>query len=480
MPLIKKVDLKEELKNNFLNYSEEVIRFRAIPDVRDGLKIVHRRILWSMWEMGCKSNSTFKKCARVVGDCFKYHPHGDVSLYDSLVRMAQPFNVGIPLITSQGNFGSPESSEDYASMRYTECKLSSFCEDVLFADIDFDAVDMIDNYSGEFKEPVILPARIPLILLTGPNGIAIGMKTDILPHNLKEVCSGLLAYLRNPDLTVKEIMRHIPAPDFPLGGCIVKNGELVNVYQTGNGLIQYKATAEEDGRSIVFTSIPYAKNKSDIIKHIAELVRDEKLEGISDIRDESEKYNIRICIDLKRTANYEKTLESIYKMTDLAKNFSFNVIAISNHKPRLLGILDIFKTFIDFRRDVIARRTKNQKEKAEKRKEIVDGVLLAVENPDEVLKIVRNSEEPVVKLKARFKMTDAQAQYVFNMPVKKFSKIDTGEVKEEQKKLDLFISEQISVLKSPEKVNDLIEKETKEISKKYSHERKTQIITDSK
>lgn len=473
---IKKVNLSDELQASFLSYSEEVIKNRAIPDIRDGLKPVHRRILWSMWGMGCKSNSTMKKCARVVGECFKYHPHSDLSVYDALVRMAQPFAIGTPLISSQGNFGSIDSQSEYASSRYAECKLSKFCEDILFADIDFDTVDFIDNYTGEFKEPTVFPARIPLILLTGSNGIAVGMKTEFLPHNIKEVCAGLLACLKNPQITIKELMKYIPAPDFPLGGLIEKNSDLLNAYSTGNGSVLFKSKAEEDGRCIVFNSIPYSMDKCAIIKELSEVVREGKVEGITEVRDESENGSIRICLDLKRTANYAETLNAVYNKTSLSKNIIINTIAISDQKPKLASLIDVFQSFIKFRRDVIKKRTISQKIKADSRYEIITGILIALNNTEEILKTIRTADEPILQLKNTFKMTENQANYVFNMPVKKFSKRDTTELYEEKQEVETSISEKKEILKDSAKIDTIIEVETKEISKLYGVVRKTMIV----
>ncbi len=477
---IKKVNLSTELQESFLCYAEEVIRNRAIPDIRDGLKPVHRRILWAMWEMGCKNNSTMKKCARVVGDCFKYHPHSDIAIFDALVRLAQPFAIGEPLISCQGNIGSIDYSSEYASARYLECKLSEFSEDILFKDIDFDTVEMIDNYTAEFKEPTVLPARIPLILLTGSNGIAVGMKCDFLPHNLKEVCDGIIACLNNKDITTRELMKEIPAPDFPLGGSIIKSKDIHAAYDSGNGMIEYKATAEQDGKTIIFDSIPYGTDKSDIIKDIAGLIAESKIEGISDVRDESEAGKVCICVDIKKAGNYQEILDQIYKRTKLSKNFVWNAIAISNKKPKLVGLLDIFKTFIDFRREIIKKRTLNQKIKAEKRKEIVEGILIALANPEEVIKIVRTNDDPVHKLQTRFKLTDVQANYIYNMQVKRFSKQDAGELELENKELEKLIEDKKETLKNKDKVDKIIEEETLEIKEKYGVKRKTILVKREK
>lgn len=473
---VKQTELCAELQGNFLNYAEEVIKNRAIPDIRDGLKPVHRRILWSMWSMGCKPKESMKKCARVVGDCFKYHPHGDVAIYEALVRMAQPFAIGTPFIKGQGNFGSVDDSGAYASFRYTECKLSEFADQLFFADIDYDAIDFVDNYTGEFKEPSVLPARLPVILLTGSNGIAVGMKTDILPHNLREVCAGLIAYIGNENITLKELMKIIPAPDFPLGGKIKRTAAITGAYDGGNGMIEYRATAKIEDRSIVFSTIPYAQSKCDVIAQLSQLVRDEKILGVSEVRDESAKSEIRVCIDVKRGFAPEDVLTNIYKYSDLSKNFSINSIAISEAKPKLVGLLSILKSFVAFRRETVRRRTDNQRLKAERRKEIVDAIIIAVHHAELVLKIIRTADEPVVELQSKLKLNQTQAEYIYNMPMRKFSKIDVGELSAEEVEVSAFVKKQKDILADKSKIDQIIIDETNELSKTFGCDRHTGVV----
>jgi DNA gyrase subunit A len=412
----------------------------------------------------------------VVGECFKYHAHGDKAIYDSMVRMTQYFNVGIPLITGQGNWGNIDAPQDNAAMRYTECKLSAFSEEVLFKDISEKTVEFVDNFTGEFREPLVLPARIPIILLTGASGIAVGMSTNIPPHSLKEICNGILLTLRKDTATVKDYMKYIPCPDFPLGGEIQSSHDLTQAYSSGNGSTEYKATYKMEGRTIVFVSIPYGIDKSSLISEMAKLVRDEKLEGISEIRDETVKSDIRICIEVKRGFDCATVVKNIYKATDLMKKYSINMIAIVDKKPKLVGLEDIFRYFISFRRDVVEKRTLAQKQEAEDKFEIVDAVIKMIENSDEALKIIKTSDEPVKKLQERFLFNDRQGHYVYNMPVKKFSKTDTKELTEEKKDLLFTIKEKEEILSDKLKIDGIIEKETKEISKNFGYERRTIFI----
>lgn len=485
MQHIKKVDLSSELKTNFLAYAEEVIKNRAIPDNRDGLKPVHRRILWSMWEMGCKANNTMKKSARVVGDCMKYHPHGDLALYNALVRMAQPFSITIPLIKGQGNFGSLDDSGSFASMRYTECKLSEFSEAVLFADIDDEAVDMVDNYTGEFKEPTVLPARIPLVLMTGVDGIAVGMATSILPHNLAEICAGMIAYVNNPALTLRELGKHIKGPDFPSGGRVRFTDTSFNAYNDGNGVFEYRAGAEIADRELIFKHIPYGCNKSDLIRKIAELVRDDKLQGVMDVRDESVKADIRVCVDLKRGVNPQEVMDSIFRLTNFGCNFSTNSITIVNNKPKLIGMLDIIKSFIEFRREVIHRRTATQKRKSERRREIVEAILTVNDNVSDYLDIIRFADDPIADMQkfkpvnnGRLQLNKAQAEYIYTMPMRRISKVDVKELVDERDALDKLISDQNDILKNPKRIDEIIITETTEISKRFGYERRTKLCKE--
>jgi DNA gyrase subunit A len=480
---VKTTDLCDEVQQSFLRYSADVIRNRAIPELKDGLKPVHRRILWTMHEMGCKANSGTKKCARIVGSTMgMYHPHGDMAIYDALVRMAQPFSLSLPLIKSQGNFGSVDDSTP-ASSRYTECKLSEFGEFVLFSDIDYDTVDMMDNYTGEFREPSVLPARVPLILLTASSGIAVGMATTIFPHNLTEVCNGLIAALEDKNITLEKLAKYIPAPDFPLGGVIKNGDELLNMYKSGNGSFEYRAAAsfetEGKAKAIIIRSVPYGVSKSKLIADLAAVVREDKIEGISEVRDESTKNDgIRICVELKNNANHEGVLGLIYQHTGFAEKCSQNIVVISNQKPQVINLLDILTNFIDFRREIIKRRTTSMKKKNEHRKLMLDAVLIALKNSEQFLNIVKTHKEPLKKLGEQYKLSQEQAEYIYRMPVSRFSRTEANEIEAEQKQLAESIKEQETILAKKEKIDAIIKKETEEVRDRFGYERKTSIVAD--
>jgi DNA gyrase subunit A len=411
-----------------------------------------------------------------------YHPHGDMAIYDALVRMAQPFSLSLPLIKSQGNFGSVDDSTP-ASSRYTECKLSEFGEFVLFSDIDYDTVDMMDNYTGEFREPSVLPARVPLILLTASSGIAVGMATTIFPHNLTEVCNGLIAALEDKNITLEKLAKYIPAPDFPLGGVIKNGDELLNMYKSGNGSFEYRAAAsfetEGKAKAIIIRSVPYGVSKSKLIADLAAVVREDKIEGISEVRDESTKNDgIRICVELKNNANHEGVLGLIYQHTGFAEKCSQNIVVISNQKPQVINLLDILTNFIDFRREIIKRRTTSMKKKNEHRKLMLDAVLIALKNSEQFLNIVKTHKEPLKKLGEQYKLSQEQAEYIYRMPVSRFSRTEANEIEAEQKQLAESIKEQETILAKKEKIDAIIKKETEEVRDRFGYERKTSIVAD--
>lgn len=482
---VKTVDISDELKSNFLVYAEEVIRNRAIPDIRDGLKPVHRRILWAMREIGAKSTAQTKKSARIVGDVLgRYHPHSDTAVYDSMVRLAQPFALSVPLVEGRGNFGSVDGYAAAAS-RYTEARLSRFGEFVLFSDIDDDTVDFIDNYTGEFKEPVVLPVRVPLVLLTAASGIAVGMATTFLPHNLTEVCNALIAVVDKPKIDIIELVKYLPCPDFPLGGMVRGDETIAETYKTGKGPIRFRASTsfEFEGRrkSIIIQNIPYGTNKTTVIQEIAELVRSDKIEGISEIRDESAKNEIRICIELKTSAGHEAILNQLYKHTRLETSFSMNSVVISKRKPKLVGLLGILLEFVEFRREVIRKRTLSQKKKAEIRLEIVDGLLWAVAHHKEVADIAHGATDPVKEMMHVWRhvpFTKRQAEYILNMPLRRLSMHDRKKLNTEKKELTAFIQKAEGILKSQKKVDAIIKMETEEIRDKFGTPRVTSIVSD--
>lgn len=484
-PGIRCADIVDELEANFLTYAEYVIKDRAIPDARDGLKPVQRRILYAMWEMGCKSNTTFKKSARVIGNTIgKFHPHGDTSAYGAMVRMAQPFSMRHPLIEGQGNFGSVDTPESFAAMRYTESRLSKFSEVALFADINDDVVDMVDNYTGEFREPTVLPARVPLLLLTGVSGISVGMATSVPPFSLAEVCLAMERILGDPSVPIEEIAKIVRGPDFPTGGIITSGTSLYSTLGDGNGSFRFRVTAqsetEGESQSLIVSCIPYSKSKTDIIRSIAECVRDGKIEGISDVNDDSAKSEIRIRIDLKRGVSSKAVLNNLYKQRSigLQTNYSVNLVSIVNRKPKQIGIIDVLAHFIEFRRQIVTRRIQNQKAQAEDRLELVNGMLKAIHHSDKVINIVKVSGDAVTELQSLLGFTPRQADYVFNMPLRRFSKADKGKLNDEKIDREEFIRNAAEVLVDRSKVDGIILEETQSIRQQFSEPRLTTVVKD--
>jgi len=483
MTNVKITDICDEMKENFLTYAEYVICDRAIPDVRDGLKPVHRRVLWAMWNAGYKSNSPYRKSARIVGEVIgKFHPHGDGSAYESMVRLAQPFVLNNVLVDGKGNFGSVDGSPA-AAYRYTEARLHKFAEAVYFADIGEQTVRFIDNYDGLEKEPVVLPARIPMILLTASSGIAVGMATDIAPHNLNEVCDATLAFLDNPTIDVAKLCRIIQGPDIPLGGVLKSGGN--GTYEHGRGTFLYRVLTEFEtegkSKSIIIKSIPYATNKENILQEVAAAINDGKVDGIKEIRDESDKKGIRICIEVAPRADHTAVLNSLFRHTRLQCHMKFNAVAICKNQPRNVGLREVLSEFITFRREVVRKRTAYRKEQAESRKEIVDGMLVANAQVALVIEIVRNgrdADKTVTELQSRIKLTKRQAEHVFNMPLRRLSKMDCDKLDAEQKELTSFIVQQDAILKDKAKVDEVIHEEVKEIQKQFGNVRRTHVVTD--
>lgn len=481
---IRMSDVVDEMKENYITYAEHVIKDRAIPDSRDGLKPVHRRILWAMWQMGCHYNSNYKKSARVVGDAMgKYHPHGDASIYSALVRLAQDFVLNNVLVDGKGNFGGIDGTSP-AAQRYTECRLSKFAEVIYFKDINENTVDFVDNYAGDEKEPVILPARLPMTLLTAVTGIAVGMATDIPPHNLNEVCDATIAYIDNPFIDYVQLSKILTAPDSPLGGLInVDNYE--NVYSSGSGVFKWKSVVDFEtngkNKSIVIKSIPIASNSTDIIQDIVKSVQNESVIGVVDVRDESTKDGLRICVDLAPKNDHITVMNSIYKNTRLQSTVKYNSVTICSGQPKSMGLKDIFSDFVGFRKNIITKRTEFRLNKSENRKEIVDGILKVVNNSDKVIKIIKNgdSNEDIIELlKNKIKLTNNQANYVFNMPIRRFSKIDSNELLKECCDLDKYIEEQKEILSDENKINNIIKNEIKEIKDEFGTERKMNVVND--
>lgn len=479
---IKPVDIVTEMKDSYLAYAMSVITSRALPDVRDGLKPVHRRILYAMYEMGLTSSARFRKSAAVVGDVLgKYHPHGDVAVYDSMVGMAQEFSYRYPFILGQGNFGSIDG-DNAAAMRYTEAKMSKISAELL-RDLEKDTVDFRPNYDQTRKEPTVLPASVPGLLLNGTLGIAVGMATNIPSHNLGEVIDATNHLIENSDATTEDLMEFIKGPDFPTGGVAFGHKDMLHAYSSGRGGVVTRGEAEmveeKSGMSqIIITSIPYRVNKANLIMSIAELVQEKKLEGIKGLRDESTK-DIRIVIDLKREAHPEKVLNYIYKNTQLESNFNFNMVALVDGVPETLSLKSILSLFIEHRKEVVKRRSAYDLRKAEEREHILLGLKKALDKIDKVISIIRgskNSAQAKINLIKEFKFSDLQASAILEMKLAKLAGLERKEVEDELKEKQDFIKEMKDLLSSPKKILKVISSELKEIGEKYGDERRTKII----
>ncbi|HRK61481.1 MAG TPA: DNA gyrase subunit A [Candidatus Omnitrophota bacterium] len=480
------IAIEDEMKKSYIDYSMSVIVGRALPDVRDGLKPVHRRILFAMNELGFAYNKPYKKSARIVGEVLgKFHPHGDTAVYDTLVRMVQDFSLRYPLIDGQGNFGSIDGDRA-AAMRYTEARLAQVSNELL-EDIDKNTVDFVPNFDESLKEPTVLPSRIPNLLVNGSAGIAVGMATNIPPHNLNEVVSGILATIENPDITIKDLMKHVKGPDFPTAGTIMGRDGIRSAYETGRGkvLIRAKAVIESGPKkeAIVITEIPYQVNKTNLIESIVGLVESKKVEGISDIRDESDRDGMRVVIELKRDANAQVVLNQLYKHTQMQQTFGIIMLSLVKGQPRVLNLKQMIEYFIDFRVEVIMKRTKFDLEKAEKRAHILEGLKIAVDNIDKIIKIIRgakNPEDAKNELIKQFKLSVLQAQAILELQLQRLTQLERHKIDEEYAELLKKISELKSILKSRQKVLHIISEESKELVKKTGDERRTQIVAAEK
>ncbi len=482
--LVEDINIEESIKGSYLDYSMSVIVGRALPDARDGLKPVHRRILYAMNELNLTHRASYKKSARIVGDVIgKYHPHGDNAVYDALVRMAQDFSMREPLIDGQGNFGSIDG-DNAAAMRYTEARMTKIAEELL-RDIDKDTVDFIPNYDDSLKEPEVLPSRIPNLLLNGSSGIAVGMATNIPPHRLDELIDALLAYLENSSISVEELISYIEGPDFPTGGIIFGKKGIVDAYTTGRGRIKVRAkTHIEQKRNrevIVIDELPYQVNKSKLIENIAALVREKQIDGISEIRDESDRDGIRVVIELKRDAMSDIILNNLYKSTQMQVTFGIIMLAIVNKEPKVLNLPQLLEIFLKHRRTVIIRRTIFELEKARARAHILEGLKIAVDNIDEVIKIIRasaNDEEARANLMSRFSLTEVQARAILEMRLRRLTGLEIEKIESELKELLELIEKLQAILKSEEKINEIIKEELLEIKANYSSKRRTEIVED--
>jgi len=477
-------EITEEVQQSYLDYAMSVIVSRALPDVRDGLKPVHRRILYSMWDSGLKPSAKFRKSATVVGEVLgKYHPHGDTAVYDSMVRMAQYFSLRYPLVWGQGNFGSMDG-DGAAAYRYTEAKLRPIAEEMLL-DIEKDTVDFVPNFDGVHKEPVVLPARLPQLLLNGTMGIAVGMATNIPPHNLGELIDGINHLIDNPDATIDDLMKFIQGPDFPTGGIIYNSKDIKEAYSLGKGRIITRAKTEvveskTGSFQIIVTEITYATNKSALITKIADLVKEGKVQGIRDLRDESAKDEVRIVIDLKKDAYPQKVLNKLYSMTDLQKNFGVNMLALVNGiEPTILNLKSILEHFIDHRKIVITRRTKFELGKAKDRAHILEGLQKALDRIDAVIDTIRKSATKEIahkNLMTKFKLSDLQTTAILEMRLQTLAGLERKKIDDELKEKKLFIAEMEALLASPKKILGVVRKELDEIKEKYNDERKTKVI----
>ena len=480
-------DIVTEMNESYLTYSMSVIVSRALPDVRDGLKPVHRRVLFGSSELGANWNRPYKKCARTVGEVLgKYHPHGDSSVYDALVRMAQPWSLRYPLIDGQGNFGSIDG-DSAAAMRYTESRMEKISSEML-RDIEKDTVSWQPNFDDTIEEPTVLPTVIPTLLMNGADGIAVGMATKIPPHNLQELISGLVALLENPEITIEELnSNYIKGPDFPTGGTIIGTDGIKDAYNTGRGklLIRGKAEIEETstGRErIIINEIPYQVNKSNLIEKIAHLVRDKKLEGISDLRDESDKDGIRIVVECKRDAIANVILNNLYSQTQLQETYGVILLALSEGVPGVMNLKTILSHFLKFRREVIVKRTKFELKEAESRAHILEGLKIALDNIDKVIELIKKSENPITaneSLQTNFKLSDKQAKAILEMRLQKLTSLETEKIIEEYNELLLLIKDLNDILNNNNRQSTIIKEEFKEILEKYGDERKTNIIEGS-
>ena len=484
-------DIGEEIKEAYLSYAMSVIVGRALPDVRDGLKPVHRRVLYSMEKMGNTPDKAYKKSARIVGDIIgKYHPHGDIAVYDTIVRMAQDFSYRYPLVDGQGNFGSIDG-DSAAAQRYTEIRMSKISQELL-ADIDKETIDFAPNYDNSLKEPKVLPVKVPQLLLNGSSGIAVGMATNIPPHNLGEVVDGTVMLIEDPQVSVKELMTAVKGPDFPTGGIICGRAGIKSAYETGKGIVKMQAVVFTEGVDggknggkknprIVIKEIPYQVNKAKLIENIAQLVQDKKILDITNLRDESDRKGMRVVIELKRGANIDIVLNNLYKHTKMKTSFGINTLAISEGRPKIFNLKELLECFLAHRKEVVERRTRYELRKARERAHILEGLKIALSNIDEVVQIIKKSDNAKTahaKLKSRFGLSDIQAQAILDMKLQRLTSLETGKILEEYLRLIKHIAYLEDILQNEKKLMLIIRDELLEIKEKYGDERRTEIIED--
>jgi DNA gyrase subunit A len=479
------VFIEEEMKKSYLDYSMSMITSRALPDVRDGLKPVHRRVLYGMSDLGLVFNRPTKKCARVVGDVIgKYHPHGDSAVYDTLVRMGQPFSLRYPMVDGQGNFGSVDGDPP-AAMRYTECRMTRLAEEML-SDIDKETVDFAPNYDDSTSEPSVLPAKVPFLLVNGSTGIAVGMATNMAPHNLGEVIDAVAATIDNPNIELHELMAHLPGPDFPTGGIIFGRSGIVDAYKTGRGRVIIRGRAEfetlaNDRQQIVITEIPYQVNKSALLERMAELVREKTIEGVSFIRDESDRSGMRIVVGIRKDDFPEVVLNQLYKHTALQSAFSINNLALVSKQPKLLPLRDIIGHFLTHRHEVVVRRTEYDLKKAKARAHILEGLRIAIDHIDEVVELIKTSgsvDEADARLRERFGFTEEQSKAILEMRLARLTGLERDKIEQEYQELLVLIADLEAILASKERRMAIIKEELLELKNKYGDARRTDI-TDS-
>ncbi len=479
------VTIEEEMKRSYLEYAMSVIVGRALPDIRDGLKPVHRRVLFAMEQLKNYHGRPYKKSARVVGDVIgKYHPHGDAAVYDTIVRMAQPFSLRYPLIDGQGNFGSVDGDPP-AAMRYTEIRMHKIAEEFL-ADVEKETAGFVPNYDGSFLEPTILPTNIPNLLISGSSGIAVGMATNIPPHNLREVVDAIIHTIDNPDIRLEELMTDLPGPDFPTAGFIRGERGIQEAYSTGRGIIKIRARAfveraGDNKERIIITEIPYQVNKANLLKSIGELVKEKKIDGISDIRDESDRDGLRVAIDIKKSANSSVILNRLYKFTQMETSFGINMLAIVDGRPEVLDLKQIIQHFINHRKEIVVRRTSFELRRAEAKAHVLEGLKVALEHLDRVVEVIRSSVTPSdakVKLMDGFQLSDIQAQAILDMRLQRLTGLERDKISDDYNTTIKDIERFKAILTNEALVLDIIKKETREIQEKYGDERRTEIIRD--
>lgn len=482
-PQVRDINISHEMKSSFLDYAMSVIVSRALPDVRDGLKPVHRRILYAMHDLGMHSDKPYKKSARIVGDVIgKYHPHGDSAVYETMVRMAQDFNYRYMLVDGHGNFGSVDG-DSAAAMRYTESRMSKISMELL-RDINKDTIDYQDNYDGEEREPVVLPARFPNLLVNGTTGIAVGMATNIPPHQLGEVIDGVLAISHDPEITIQELMEIIPGPDFPTGGIIIGRSGIRKAYETGRGSITIRAKVEIEQKSngkevIIVKELPYQVNKARLVEKIAELARDKKIEGITDLRDESDRKGMRVVIEVRKDANASVLLNNLYKHTALQTSFGINTLALVNGHPKVLTLKQCLVHYLDHQMVVIRRRTEFELRKAEARAHILDGLRIALDHLDEVISLIRSSQTADIAregLMTKFNLSEKQAQAILDMRLQRLTGLEREKIEEEYQNLVKLIAELKAILADEEKVLEIIREELTEIKERFNDKRRTEIV----